>query len=89
MVTDLDQLDEDWDDEDTEETEVAPAEVARAVVTGTDWTTETILSQLRRGNIQLNPRFQRRDAWDLSRKSRFIESLVLVRQPNIVISLLD
>ncbi|MET7866888.1 DUF262 domain-containing protein [Micromonospora taraxaci] len=66
-----------WDDESDDEERVSEAEVSRAVVTGTDWTTETILSQLRRGNIQLNPRFQRRDAWDLTRKSRFIESLLL------------
>ncbi len=51
--------------------------VTEAVVTGTDWTTETILNQLNRGNIELNPRFQRRDAWDPVRKSRFIESLFL------------
>src|SRR5689334_22460988 len=43
----------------------------------TDWTTETVVSQLRRGNINLNPRYQRRNAWDNSRKSLFIESLVL------------
>ena len=51
--------------------------VTEAVVTATDWTTETVLSQLRRGNIQLNPRFQRRDAWTAARKSKFIESLFL------------
>jgi hypothetical protein len=50
---------------------------AQAVVTSSDWTTETILSQLRRKNIDLNPRFQRRDAWSPERKSRFIESLIL------------
>lgn len=44
---------------------------------GTDWTTETILTQLKRGNIELNPKFQRRDAWSPDRKSRFIESLIL------------
>ena len=43
----------------------------------TDWTTETIVNQLKRGNINLNPRFQRRNAWDAKRKSLFIESLVL------------
>ena len=48
-----------------------------AVVSSTDWTTETILSQLRRGNINLSPNFQRRDAWNDERKSRFIESLFL------------
>ncbi|MEU8088567.1 DUF262 domain-containing protein [Micromonospora sp. NPDC049101] len=68
---------DEWDDQVEESKSVTPEEVARAVVTGTDWTTETILSQLRRGNIQLNPRFQRRDAWDATRKSRFIESLLL------------
>ncbi|HDR9490626.1 DUF262 domain-containing protein [Burkholderia stabilis] len=46
-------------------------------VTDSDWTAETIISQLRKGNIILNPRFQRRDAWDDIRKSRFIESLFL------------
>ena len=52
-------------------------EIAGIIVSGTDWTTETILNQLVRENIKLNPRFQRRDAWDLTRKSRFIESLIL------------
>ena len=48
-----------------------------AVVTATDWTTETILGQLRRGNIELSPSFQRREAWTPERQSRFIESLLL------------
>ena len=52
-------------------------EIAGIIVSGTDWTTETIFNQLVRENIKLNPRFQRRDAWDLTRKSRFIESLIL------------
>lgn len=66
---------DDWEDADEES--VTQEAVTQAVVTDTDWTAETILSQLRRGNIQLNPSFQRRDAWTPSRKSRFIESLVL------------
>lgn len=48
-----------------------------AVLWSTDWTTETILSQLNRGNIDLNPRYQRRSAWRANHKSRFIESLIL------------
>jgi Protein of unknown function DUF262 len=52
-------------------------EIAGIIVAGTDWTTATILDQLDRGNIQLNPRFQRRDAWNIRRKSRFIESIIL------------
>lgn len=79
-----------YDDQDGEENEpsnVSSTDVTRAVVTDTDWTTETILSQLRRGNIQLNPKFQRRDAWDKARKSKFIESLILgLPIPQIVLA---
>ncbi|MBX8555047.1 DUF262 domain-containing protein [Pseudomonas cichorii] len=46
-------------------------------ISASDWTTETIVSQIDKGNILLSPDFQRRDAWDISRKSRFIESLIL------------
>ncbi|MFI8254283.1 DUF262 domain-containing protein [Streptomyces filamentosus] len=80
-----------WDDLDGEADDtsepVSSEDVTRAVVTDTDWTAETILSQLRRGNIQLNPRFQRRDAWNKPRKSRFIESLILgLPIPQIVLA---
>ena len=58
-----------------------------AVLHATDWTTETIISQLRRGNIVLNPSFQRRDAWKPQQKSRFIESLILgLPIPQIVLA---
>ena len=50
---------------------------AEAVLWATDWTTETIISQLKKGNIELSPSFQRRDAWGKDRKSRFIESIIL------------
>ncbi|MFN7852160.1 MAG: DUF262 domain-containing protein, partial [Dolichospermum sp.] len=52
-------------------------QIREIVVSGSDWTTATILDQLLRNNIQLTPRFQRRDAWDITLKSRFIESLIL------------
>lgn len=61
--------------------------VLQSVVSGTDWTTETIISQIDKGNIQLNPKFQRRDAWESHRKSSFIESLVLgLPIPQIVLA---
>lgn len=61
--------------------------VSEVVVSGTDWTTETIINQINKGNIQLNPRFQRRDAWEEDRKSRFIESLILgLPIPQIVLA---
>lgn len=57
------------------------------VLHATDWTTETIVSQLGRGNISLNPSFQRRDAWNVQQKSRFIESLILgLPVPQIVLA---
>lgn len=61
--------------------------VSQAVVSGTDWTAETIITQIDKGNIQLNPRFQRRDAWEAHRKSSFIESLILgLPIPQIVLA---
>lgn len=53
------------------------AELSSAIVNSTDWTIETILSQVHKGNILLDPEFQRRDAWAKKRKSEFIESLFL------------
>lgn len=61
--------------------------VSQSVVSGTDWTAETIISQIDKGNIQLNPKFQRRDAWEAHRKSSFIESLILgLPIPQIVLA---
>lgn len=51
--------------------------MSEAVVFSSDWTTETILNQIRKENILLNPKFQRRDAWTPKRKSKFIESIIL------------
>ena len=56
---------------------IDPSLFGKAVVSGTDWTAETIVSQLAKGNIALDPAFQRRDAWSQSRKSKFIESIIL------------
>src|SRR5258706_863861 len=56
---------------------VDASSVGEAVMFSADWTTETVLSQLRRKNIGINPRFQRRDAWPVAKKSKLIESLIL------------
>jgi hypothetical protein len=64
-------------DSDSDNLQKLLEEIAEILVTGTDWTTRTLLDQLVRENIQLNPRFQRRDAWNIVRKSRFIESIIL------------
>lgn len=52
-------------------------EIQRASLWNTDWTVETLVSQLRKGNIYLTPAFQRRNAWTNARCSLFIESLFL------------
>lgn len=57
------------------------------VVFSRDWTVETIVSQIDRGNIDLNPKFQRRNAWNDTRRSKLIESLLLgVPVPEIVLA---
>lgn len=51
--------------------------ISDTVTWSSDWTLESINNQIKRGNINLSPGFQRRDAWDIEKKSRFIESLLL------------
>ncbi len=72
---------------DDESTSLSAQDINRIVLYSNDWTTETILSQLGRENIDLKPRFQRRDAWTRPRKSRLIESLILgLPVPEIVLA---
>lgn len=79
MTSEILEFIEDEDQLETDE-DISPLEsgdFSTAVVSGNDWTTETLINQINKGNILLNPAFQRRDAWDKTRKSKFIESLVL------------
>lgn len=60
---------------------------SEAVIWGTDWTIETIVNQIEKGNIELSPKFQRRDAWDEIEKSKLIESLMLgIPVPPIILA---
>ena len=66
---------------------VNPNNIGQAVIWGTDWTTETINTQMVKGNIDLTPKFQRRDAWNNSEKSCLIESLMLgIPVPPIILA---
>jgi hypothetical protein len=57
------------------------------VVYSRDWTVGTILAQIEQGNIDLNPNFQRRNAWNDEKRSRLIESLIIgVPIPEIVLA---
>ncbi|MEO5316098.1 DUF262 domain-containing protein [Pseudarthrobacter sp. CC12] len=49
----------------------------KASIGGKDWTVETLVSQMRKGRIDLDPSFQRRNAWLANRKSKLIESIML------------
>lgn len=68
---------EDIENNESEDDLEGSLKLSEAVLWATDWTTETILSQINRDNIVLNPRFQRRDAWSTKQKSMFIESLIM------------
>jgi hypothetical protein len=82
--------DMEFDSENDEEgdAEVERFQVCDAVVYSSDWTVSTILSQIQNKNINLNPRFQRRDAWNINKKSLFIESIILgLPIPQIVLAM--
>jgi hypothetical protein len=48
-----------------------------ASIAAKDWTVETLVTQMRKGRIDLSPSFQRRNAWFDNRKSKLIESILL------------
>lgn len=51
--------------------------IGAAFIVSSDWTLETIYSQIEKNNIDLDPKFQRRDVWSDIKKSRLIESILL------------
>lgn len=74
-----------WNEELEEE--VTISEPHSLVVYSRDWTVETVVRQIERGNIELNPKFQRRNAWTDDKRSKLIESLLIgVPVPEIVLA---
>ncbi|MFC5344477.1 DUF262 domain-containing protein [Brevundimonas staleyi] len=60
---------------------------SEAVLFNTDWTVSTLVQQIERGNVELDPDFQRRAAWDPRRRSQLIESLIIgLPIPNVVLA---
>lgn len=56
-------------------------------LSSSDWTVETVFNQIRKGNIDLSPEFQRRQVWDEKKQTAFIESLMLgIPVPQVVIA---
>ena len=74
---DLDQIDL-WNTEDALELKrpITPTDYNVAIA-ARDWTVATIVQQVKQGNIDLDPAFQRRNAWRDHRRSRLIESFIL------------
>ena len=69
---------EDWNDDMIEEMiQVGTSpDFNSLVVYSRDWTVETIYNQIEQENIDLDPKFQRRHAWQDDKKTRLIESLI-------------
>lgn len=67
-----------WNREDASELE-RPTQPTKYGITvaSRDWTVETIVRQVEQENIDLDPAFQRRNAWRDHRRSRLIESFIL------------
>jgi hypothetical protein len=65
-------------DQQESEEDVHPdaSRINDSVLFNTDWTVETLFRQIEKGNINLDPQFQRREAWGIDRKSKFIESIL-------------
>lgn len=57
--------------------DIASFDPSEIVVFSRDWTIETIFSQIKSGNIDLNPKFQRRNAWNDHKRSKLIESILI------------
>lgn len=75
------------DQQEDEDDLVGAVQFRDSVVVNSDWTIETINLQIQKGNIDLQPSFQRRAAWDEVRKSRLVESIIVgMPVPNIVLA---
>jgi hypothetical protein len=57
--------------------DITPFDPSEIVVYSRDWTIETIFSQIKGGNIDLNPKYQRRNAWTDHKRSKLIESILI------------
>lgn len=71
---------------DKSEDDLDPKKLENIVFSGADWTIETIVNQIRKKNIILSPKFQRRNVWNSADKTNFIESILLnIPIPNILL----
>ena len=57
--------------------DILPFDPTEIVVYSRDWTIETIFSQIKGKNIDLNPEYQRRNAWSDEKRGKLIESILI------------
>lgn len=81
-----DEMHEDLQDyQDTDD--IGEFDVSEIVVYSRDWTIGTFYDQIEQGNIDLNPAFQRRNAWDDGKRGKLIESILKAYPiPDIVLA---
>src|SRR5574344_1495434 len=64
-------------DNESDSEDIQNIDVSDVVVYARDWTIETIFNQINIENIDLNPKFQRRNAWNDDKRSKLIESIIM------------
>lgn len=64
-------------DNEEDEEELGKIDTKDIIVYARDWTIDTIYQQIDNGNIDLNPAFQRRNAWTDDKRSKLIESIMI------------
>ena len=64
-------------DNQSDSEDIQEVDVSDVVVYARDWTIETIFNQINIENIDLNPKFQRRNAWNDDKRSKLIESIIM------------
>ena len=63
-------------DNQSDSEDIQNIDISDVVVYARDWTIETIFNQINIGNIDLNPKFQRRNAWNDDKTRKLIESII-------------
>lgn len=71
---------------EVEDDRIDPAQIGEIVTYTLDWSVQSLLERIGR-TLDINPSFQRRDAWTVDKKSLYIESLMLgLPVPQIVLA---
>jgi hypothetical protein len=80
------ELPDDVPEQDTDEDQLTADDVSGVVTYTLDWSVHSLLERIGE-SLDINPSFQRRDAWSADRKTRYIESLMLgLPVPQVVLA---